>query len=322
MTKASVKVFSTSAIAERYSTALELVCLVDSVAALRAAVDNGADCVRLEYRDTPPAHCIAGMAVDNGSLAKGIQYAHDRRCKALLELDADSDPVNWERLRDIIHCAAQSGVDALILSDPALMLYAATRYPDLRLHYAASEAAANSGAINFLQKQFGVSRVVLPRIMSLAQVRQLSKNTTVELEVFGFGRLCTIVEGRDTASFGLPVGTEDRNASTSDGLESCCGGNEDASNDSCYAIQHRPDINTLGLLPQLTATGVRAIKVEAPDYEPALLARLTRVWREAIDDCLENFDRYTVKPSWIAELNRLAMERWQTPPNLAASGKP
>jgi putative protease len=76
------------------------------------------------------------------------------------------------------------------------MRYASENYPDLRLHLSVQGSATNAEAINFYHKNFGVARAVLPRVLSLAQVEHVVNNTNVEIEVFGFGSLCVMVEGR------------------------------------------------------------------------------------------------------------------------------
>ena len=62
-------------------------------------------------------------------------------------------------------------------------------------------SATNYEAINFYHEHFGIQRAVLPRVLSLAQVEQVVKNTPVEIELFGFGGLCVMVEGRCAAVF-------------------------------------------------------------------------------------------------------------------------
>ena len=57
-------------------------------------------------------------------------------------------------------------------------------------------SATNYEAINFYREHFGIARAVLPRVLSLTQVEQVIEKTPVEIEVFGFGSLCVMVEGR------------------------------------------------------------------------------------------------------------------------------
>jgi len=317
--------------------AIELVCPAGSLPALKAAVDNGADCVYLGFRDATNARNFAGLNFDDAAIDEGVRHAHARDCKVLLALNTYPQPSNWTLWRTAIDRAAQAGIDAVILADPGLMRYAAERYPDLRLHLSVQGSATNYEAINFYQKHFGIVRAVLPRVLSLAQVEQLKKKTTVDIEVFGFGSLCVMVEGRCALSSYVtgeapnthgvcsparavrwqqsPKGLESRlggvlidryaegeNAS----YPTLCKGRFDVGGDQYYAIEEPTSLNTLELLPELLAMGVRAIKIEGRQRSPAYVAQVTHVWRAAIDQCIDNPARYSVRPAWMNELNKVA----------------
>lgn len=316
---------------------LELVCPAGSLPALKAAVDNGADCVYLGYRDATNARNFAGLNFDDAAIEQGIRYAQDKGRKVLLALNTYPQAAGWERWRTAIDRAARAGINAVILADPGLMRYAADTYPDLRLHLSVQGSATNYEAINFYQRHFGVVRAVLPRVLSLPQVEQVAKNTTVEIEVFGFGSLCVMVEGRCALSsyvtgeapntFGVcspakavrwqqtPKGLESRlNGVLIDRYEdgenasypTLCKGRFDVNDETYYAIEEPTSLNTLELLPQLVAMGVRAIKIEGRQRSPAYVAQVTRVWRDAIDQCRDSAQRYSVKPTWMSELNKVA----------------
>ena len=127
----------------------------------------------------------------------GIRYAHERRRKVLLALNTYPQADNWQRWTGAVDRAADFGVDAIIIADPGLMrLRRAAPIPQLRLHLSVQGSATNYEAINFYHEQFGIQRAVLPRVLSLAQVEQVIEHTPVEIEVFGFGGLCVMVEGR------------------------------------------------------------------------------------------------------------------------------
>lgn len=310
MAKELAKICSAKAKAES-AAIMDLVCQVDSLTTLRSVVDNGANWVHLNVD-------VHANGLNRCSLIKAIRYAHGMRCKVLLALDGRSQPHSWELGRNIIHHATQFGVDALISSDPAMLLYATVHYPDLRLHMCMPESAAGVDCVDLFRRQLGIKRIVMPRVSSLCQIEEMIKSTAVELEILGFGKLCAIVQGRRTVSVdtshessderisrlasSLPGSGEDTQAAYIDR----CATAQNAANESCYAIQDTPDINTLKLLPLLMKMGVRAVKVEAQGYNPSYGARVTRVWREAIDNCLDNLQRYSVKPSWIAALTKPA----------------
>src|SRR5690606_28830547 len=92
--------------------------------------------------------------------------------------------------------AVALGADALIIADTAILAYAARNHPDTELHLSVQASATNAAAIRFFRENFGVRRVVLPRVLSIQQVRQIARDTDAELEVFAFGSLCIMAEGR------------------------------------------------------------------------------------------------------------------------------
>jgi O2-independent ubiquinone biosynthesis protein UbiU len=315
----------------------ELVCPAGSLPALKAAIDNGADCVYLGFRDATNARNFAGLNFGDDAIAEGIRYAHECGRKVLLALNTYPQPAQWMLWREAVDRAADAGIDAVILADPALMQYAASRHPALRLHLSVQGSATNFEAINFYRERFGIARAVLPRVLSLEQVEYVLANTQVEIEVFGFGSLCVMVEGRCALSSyatGESPNTHGvcspaksvRWQQTSKGLESrlngvlidryasdesagyptLCKGRFEVNDESYYAIEEPASLNTLELLPQLMNMGVRAIKIEGRQRSPAYVAQVTRVWRDAIDQCRDAAQRYSVKPGWMNELNKVA----------------
>lgn len=335
----NTKIHQSPGIKNSHSTTkpLELVCPAGSLPALKAAIDNGADCVYLGFRDETNARNFAGLNFDDAAIDQGIRYAHDRGRKVLLALNTYPQPSSSGLWCVAIDRAARVGVDAVILADPGLMRYAVDNYPDLRLHLSVQGSATNYEAINFYHEHFGIARAVLPRVLSMAQVEHVIKNTPVDIEVFGFGSLCVMVEGRCALSSYVtgeapnthgvcspakavrwqqtPQGmesrlngvlidryTDDDNAS----YPTLCKGRFDVGDENYYAIEEPTSLNTLELLPQLIAMGVGAIKIEGRQRSPAYVAQVTRVWRDAIDNCLANPQRYAVKPGWMSELNKVA----------------
>lgn len=305
MTNASTQIFTGTYIAPP-SSALELICSTGSLVELRAAVDNGADWVKLDMR---PGR-FGGF--DNADMRKNIRYAHDRQCKVLVSIDSAPLEPDWRVCREIADGAVKSGVDGFIFSDPSLMLYAAANYPELQLHYAIEDAALSRESLDFYRRQFGASRILLPRIMSLSMLEKLGNALDEGFAVFGFGKLTTASpQGKIQTSLRHQAHTltprvlgMTMDADPVSGTLQHCAINISSANDQCYGVDGTFDLNTLRLLPQLRASGVTAIVADAPLHAPRYLAQVTRVWREAIDDCLENVDHYYVKPSWIAKLDK------------------
>jgi putative protease len=316
---------------------IELVCPAGSLPALKAAVDNGADSVYLGFRDATNARNFAGLNFDEAAIAEGIRYAHQRGRKVLLALNTYPQAANWQLWREAVDRAAGAGIDAIILADPGLMEYARNKHSGLRLHLSVQGSATNYEAINFYHEQFGISRAVLPRVLSMQQVEHLIRHVKTEIEVFGFGSLCVMVEGRcalssyatgespNTAGVCSPAKAV-RWQQTPKGLESRLNGvlidryqpNENASyptlckgrfeveGETYYAIEEPASLNTMELLPQLVQMGVKAIKIEGRQRSPAYVAQVTQAWRSAIDACGDGKRRFAIHPSWSAALDRVA----------------
>ncbi len=92
--------------------------------------------------------------------------------------------------------AAAYGVNALILADIGVLDYASSTWPDLRLHLSVQASVTSAEGISFYHENFGIRRVVLPRVLSVSQVAHVITQSPVPVEVFGFGSLCVMVEGR------------------------------------------------------------------------------------------------------------------------------
>jgi len=163
------------------------------------------------------------------------------------------------------------------------------------------------------------------------------QNTPVEIELFGFGGLCVMVEGRCALSSyatgespntcgvcspakavrwqKTPKGLESRlNGVLLDrygdgenaGYPTLCKGRFEVNDETYYAIEEPTSLNTLEMLPEMIEMGIAAIKIEGRQRSPAYVEQVTKVWRAAIDSAERAPQSYTVNPAWMAQLNKLA----------------
>ncbi len=316
---------------------MELVCPAGSLPALKAAVDHGADAVYIGFRDGTNARNFPGLNFDRDEARHGIDYARRAGRKVFLALNTYPSPAQWDRWCAAVDQAAGLGVDALILADPGLMHYCAQQHPQQRLHLSVQGSATNAEAIGFYARQFGVQRVVLPRVLSLQQVRAIIQRAGVEVEVFGFGSLCVMVEGRcqlssyvtgaspnmsGVCSPAYAVRWEETPAQRRSrlngvlidayrpgepaGYPTLCKGRFEVGGHTYYAIEEPTSLNVLDILPQLQDAGVAAIKVEGRQRSPAYVAHVTRTLRAALDACARDPAGYAPKPEWIAALDKVA----------------
>ena len=159
-------------------------------------MDNGADAVYFGFRDATNARHFTGLNFDRRKAEKGIQYARSRGVKVLCAINTYPQPQGWQTWQQAVDMAADLQVNALIGADMGVLGYAAERHSDLNLHLSVQGSATNYEALHYYKQQFNIKRAVLPRVLSLAQVAHLARHSPVELEVFAFGSLCIMVEGR------------------------------------------------------------------------------------------------------------------------------
>jgi putative protease len=315
---------------------MELVCPAGNLPSLKAAVDNGANAVYIGFRDETNARHFAGLNFTIAKMEQGIRYAHERNVRIFLAINTYPQPKGWSRWQAAVDHAAELGVDALILADLGVLDYATERWPDLPRHLSVQGSATNYEAIRFYHKHFGIRRVVLPRVLSLSFVAYLITNSPIDIEIFGFGSLCVMVEGRCILSsfatgdspntFGAcsahavewsetPHGLETRLGGVlidrrgereKAGYPTICKGRFQVGKHTYYAIEEPTSLNTLEILPQLQAAGVSAIKIEGRQRSPAYVAQVTRVWRAALDACQKNPSAYTPQSAWLAELSKVS----------------
>ncbi|HHQ43022.1 MAG TPA: U32 family peptidase [Chromatiales bacterium] len=315
----------------------ELVCPAGTLPALRAAVEGGADAVYVGLRGATNARNFPGLNLTPRELAEGVRHAHAAGARVFLALNTYPGPEEWPEAEAAVDAAAEAGVDALIAADPGLLARARERHPDLALHLSVQGSATNRRAIGFYHERLGIRRVVLPRVLSLAQVRRLVERLPVEVEVFAFGSLCVMVEGRCMLSSYVTgespnrcgvcspakavrweEGPEGRSVRLNGvlverfgpgepaGYPVLCKGRFRVGGHVYHAIEEPTSLNVLDILPELVRCGVAALKVEGRQRSPAYVAQVTRVLREALDACLADPDGYRPDPAWVAALDRVS----------------
>ncbi|HBS77473.1 MAG TPA: protease [Pseudomonas sp.] len=316
---------------------MHLVCPAGSLPALKAAVQQGADAVYVGFRDDTNARHFAGLNMDAKQLDKGLQLIREKRRQLYIAVNTYAQPQGWSRWQRAVDQAADLGVDALIAADPGVLGYAAKHHPQLNLHLSVQGSATNAAALAFYQQRYNIKRAVLPRVLSLKQVKQVAASSPVPIEVFAFGSLCIMAEGRCHLSSYLtgespnlcgvcspakavrwseePEGLTSRLNNVlidryaegeSAGYPTLCKGRFMVNGERFHALEEPTSLNTLDLIPELANIGVTAMKIEGRQRSPAYVEQVTRVWRSALDAYLQAPQRYAVQPGWRDVLDGLS----------------
>lgn len=138
-------------------TTAELVCPAGTPAALRTAVDAGADAVYCGFQNATNARNFPGLNFTPDEMAEGVAYAHARGAKVLLALNtfppAGKFPL-WQEAADL---GARYGVDAMIVADMGVAEWVRRSHPGQRLHLSVQAAASSPEAIRYYVEAFDIS---------------------------------------------------------------------------------------------------------------------------------------------------------------------
>jgi putative protease len=299
-------------------TTAELICPAGTPAALRTAVDAGADAVYCGFQNATNARNFPGLNFTPEELEKSVAYAHERGAKVLLAVNTFPPAGKFGLWKEAVDAGARLGVDAFIVADIGVADYVAREHPGKRLHLSVQAAASSPEAIRFYCENFGVRRVVLPRILTVPEIRAIKKEIPCEIETFIFGNHGLMVEGRCSLTnyvTGLSTNMDGVCSPAADveyvrdsegnmttrlgpytidrfacgetaGYPTICKGRYRAPHrdDGYYAFEEPVSLNLSRLLPELMAAGVNAFKIEGRQRSRAYVSRVVRAFRQAVDD--------------------------------------
>src|SRR3954471_21967704 len=268
----------------------ELLAPAGDEESLRAAVAAGADAVYFGLRGGFNARARAdNFAVED--LPRVFDFLHRRGVKGFVTFNTlvfDRElPVAEEALAAI----AQAGADAILVQDLGAARLARAVCPELPLH-ASTQMTVSSAEGAAIARELGITRIVLPRELSVEEIRTLAARTDLELECFVHGALCVSWSGQCLTSEAL----QQRSANRGQCAQSCRmpydlvvdGRVETARGDEQlrYLLSPR-DLGAWDLLPQLLAAGVSCFKIEGRMKGPEYVANVVEKYRRALDAAIE-----------------------------------
>lgn len=292
---------------------MELICPAGTPAAFAEAVSAGADAVYCGFRDETNARNFPGLNFSRDELATAIRMAKSKGVKTFVALNTfmrAGDEKLWYQAADD---AVRLGADALILADFGLMAYVADQHPQQRLHVSVQASASNVDAIEFLVNAFAAKRVVLPRVLTIAEITKLARRIKCELEVFAFGGLCVMAEGRCSLSSYATGKSPNMNgvcsppshvryrqqegamiselgqytinrfeAGQAAGYPTLCKGRFHVAQDDAYAFEDPVSLDVLNHIDALREAGVVALKIEGRQRGKAYVAQVVSTMKKAL----------------------------------------
>ncbi len=292
---------------------MELLAPAGGPEQLRMAVHFGANAVYLAGRRWGMRARAENFSDEE--LRTAIAYAHEHGVAVHVALNVVLTDEDFDELPAYLRLVDEAGADALIVADLGLLDLARIHAPHVALHLSTQANVMNAASADAYAR-LGVSRIVLARELSVAQIAQLRRRATseLELEAFAHGSMCMAYSGRCLISAEL-MGKE-RSASRGACVQPCRWGwtlVEDrtsglsvdmevdeygsyllSSNDLCM-IEH---------LDALAEAGVDAIKLEGRNKGAYYVACVTNAYRHVLDG--------ESAQEWVGELDAVSHRPYST----------
>ena len=258
---------------------VELLSPAGDLERLKVTLLYGADAVYIGGQNYSLRANASNFSLDE--IREGCSFAHKLGKRVHLTLNIvfhNEDMAEVEKyIRDVVDC----GIDAFIVSDPFIISYIKTNYPQVEVHLSTQNSTSNYKAIEFFQKE-GVDRVVLARELSKKQIAEIVKKSGVDIEVFIHGAMCTCFSGRCALS--NYVTNRDANRG---GCAQVCRFTFKNGNEKDFTMALK-DMNMAEYISDLIEIGVKSFKVEGRMRSLYYLATVIGAYREIIDSYYNN----------------------------------
>ena len=243
--------------------------------ALHAAVQSGANAVYLGCGSFNARQSAKNFTPQ--TLTEAVKYCHIRGVQVHLTVNTLVSDQEMSELSELLRHAARSGVDAFIVQDLGVVALCQQIAPQIPIH-GSTQMTVHSLAGVQLCAGWGLTRVVLSRELSREEIRYITVNSPIEIEVFAHGALCMGYSGQCylSAAIGGRSGNRGRCA------QPCR---------QCYGYGRYQNKYPLSLkdnclvqyMKDLEAMGVASVKLEGRMKRPEYVAAVTGTYRQAID---------------------------------------
>ncbi|MDO8743752.1 MAG: U32 family peptidase, partial [Candidatus Brocadiaceae bacterium] len=245
-----------------------------------AAVENGADAVYFGLKDFSARASANNFAIDDAS--KVIAYARKRSVKVYIAINTLIKTQELESVVDYLIALDELQPDALIIQDLGLLYLIQSQFPDFRIHASTQMTIHNLAGVKRLERM-GFKRVVLSRELSIDEIKNISRNTSMEIEVFVHGALCYSYSG--LCFFSSMMGGRSGNRGRC--AQPCRMYYKSQPDEGGYLISMK-DLRTLSQIKALMTAGIHSFKIEGRMKSPEYVAVVTHIYRQAIDGKLKD----------------------------------
>jgi putative protease len=298
---------------------LELLAPAGNLEKLKTAISYGADAVYLGGQRFGLRSQSKNFSIEE--MKEGAEFAHARGARVYVTLNIYAHQEDFEGLEAYLLQLQEANVDAVIVSDPGILMMVRETIPEMEVHISTQASTTNSFAGKFWHKQ-GAKRIVTAREVSLEEIQSIRNQLPEDMEIESFvhGAMCMAYSGRCLLS-NFMTG---RDANRGNCAQACRWSYhlvEEERPGEYFPVEEDErgtyilNSKDLCLLPHLKdyiEAGVNSLKIEGRMKSQYYVATVVRAYRLAIDAYLKDPDGYVCKEEWMDELKKVSHRDFTT----------
>ena len=285
----------------------ELLAPAGNFEKLEIAIHYGADAVYLAGKDFSLRNFSGNFT--QTELFDAVTFAHRHKVKVYLACNIYSRNHEQKELKTFLTQTGRLGPDAIIISDPGIVMLAKEIIPDIDIHLSTQANTTNLNAARFWHG-IGVKRVNLARELSLNEIKEIATGSKIETETFIHGAMCISYSGRCLLSNFLSGRDSNRGLCSHPCRWKYSVVEELRPNvyhslmedDRGSYIFNSKDLCMIEHIPELINANITSLKIEGRMKGINYLASVVKTYRNAIDAYVDNLDTFETNPDWFAEL--------------------
>lgn len=297
----------------------EILAPAGNLEKLKTAIDFGADAVYLGGGKLNLRAFADNFSDDD--LREGIKYAHDREKKVYVTVNVFPHNEDLEGLEDYLKNLYSMKVDAIIVSDPGIIMTAREVVPELELHLSTQANNVNWKSAIFWHN-VGMKRIVLARELSLDEITDIRKKIpdSCEIEAFVHGSMCMAYSGRCVIS-NYMTGRDSNRGQCAQPCRYKYYLMEEKRPGQYYPvfedekgayILNSKDLCMIEHIPELLKAGINSFKIEGRMKSSYYVAAIVKSYRQALDAYYKNPEEYKFERKWMDNLLKASHREYFT----------
>lgn len=258
---------------------VEILAPAGSMECLRAAVAAGADAIYLGGTKFGARAYAQNLSEED--LVQAIEYVHIHGRKIYMTVNTLLKDRELNELYAYLLPYYKAGLDGVIVQDIGAVKFIGEYFPEMPVHASTQMTITNTLGADFL-KRYGITRVVAARELSLKEIRDMKKQTGLEMECFVHGALCYCYSGQCLLSSMIGGRSGNRGQCAQP-----CRLPYQTEGKKPADLMSLKDLCTIDILPELIDAGIDSFKIEGRMKQPEYVYTVVKMYRKYADQYLK-----------------------------------